>query len=61
MFFAYSRNKYEELVCKAIRDAKEMPTEILKHFRHGEWTVSVTGTPFCNVALDEAHEMLVNR
>lgn len=33
----------------------------IQHFERGEWTVSVSALPYHNVALDEAHEMLINR
>ena len=34
---------------------------MLKYFKNGEWTISVKGRPFHNIALDEAHESIVNR
>ncbi len=61
LFFAYSHNKYEELACQTIRDVKCLPTSILNHYKRGEWTVSLSGTPFHNIALDESHETVINR
>ena len=59
--FAYAHNKYEELVCKSIRDAKKLPTEVLAAFARGEWVVSVTGNPYHSQAMDEAHESCINK
>lgn len=38
-----------------------MPSEILTKFMEGEWTVSLKGSPYYNLALDEAHECVINR
>ena len=35
--------------------------EVIDYFKNGQWTVSVKGRPFHNVALDEAHECIINR
>ena len=63
VFFAYARDKYEELSVYSLADALTYPEDILKYFKNGEWTVSVKGRPFLNhnIALDEAHESIVNR
>ena len=61
LFFAYSHNKYEELVCKSMKDCMKLPTEVLGAFLRGEWTVSAKGIPFHSQAMDEAHESLVNK
>ena len=61
LFFAYSHNKYEELVCETIKDVLHLPSEVQNHFNEGEWTISLTGKPFHNVALDEGHEQVVNK
>jgi hypothetical protein len=61
LFCAYGHNKYEELVCETIKDVITMPDWITEHFLLGEWTVSVTGKYFHNIALDEAHESVINK
>ena len=61
LFFAYSHNKYEELVCRSMRDCMQLPHEVLCAFMRGEWTVSATGSPYHSQAMDEAHESLVNK
>ena len=61
LYFAYARNKYEVLSMSAIANALTYPTEVIHHFAHGQWTVSVKGRPYHNLALDEAHECIINK
>ena len=61
LFFSYSRDKYEVLSINALNDSYTYPKEILELFKNGQWTVSVKARPFHNLALDEAHECIVNR
>ena len=56
LHFAYSRNKYEVLSMSAIANSYTYPIEVT----HGQWTVSVKGRPYHNLALDEAHESIIN-
>ena len=44
-----------------LADALTYPEDVFKYFKNGEWTVSVKGRPFHNIALHEAHESIVNR
>ena len=53
IFFAYSRNTYENFATNTIFDALTSPGE---HFFHGEWTISLSEKPYHNVAIDERHE-----
>ena len=55
-FFVYARNKYEVL-----SSWYTYPDEILKQFKDGQSTVTVKGRPNHNLALDEAHECIINR
>lgn len=43
IFFAYSRDKYEELTLK---DYLTLPQELLDDLMDGKWTVSLTHTMF---------------
>ena len=61
LYFAYARNKYEVLCISALASAFTYPTEVIHHFAHGEWTVSVKSRPYHNLALDEAHECIINK
>ena len=59
LFFAYSRDKYEVLSINALSDSYTYPKEIVDIFKRGQWTVSVKGRPFHNLALDEAYECII--
>ena len=60
LIFAYNHNQYEELCTTAIMDTLTLSDDVLKQFISGGWTVSVKGRPFHNLALDEAHESVIN-
>ena len=60
LFFAYNHSKYEELCTTAIKDTLTLPSNILQQFLNGGWTVSIKGRPHHNLALDEAHESVIN-
>ena len=61
LFFAYARDKYEVLGIHTVVDIYTYPDEVLQQFKDGQWTVSVKGRPYHNIALDEAHECIINR
>lgn len=61
LFFLFTRDKYEVLSIHALSNAYTYPKDILHMFKRGQWTVSVKARPFLNLALDEAHECIVNR
>ena len=60
LFFSYNHYKYEELASTVIVDTLTFPDDVLAWFVGGEWTASVKGKPHHNLALDEAHECLIN-
>ncbi len=60
LFFAYCRDKYEELSTTALMDTYNFPAHIQDLFLAGQWTVSQRGKPYHNIALDEAHECIIN-
>ena len=37
-----------------------IPDDIIHNFLRGEWTTSLKGHKFRNLALDEAHESVIN-
>ena len=61
LFCVYSHNKYEQLSCETLYDEVTANKILMTHFRRGEWTISIGGRPFHNVALDEGHEMVINK
>lgn len=41
-------------------DSLTLSTDFTTRFLTGEWTVSAKGRPYHNLALDEAHESIIN-
>ena len=60
LLFSFNRYKYEELATTAIIDSLTIPDDMLSLFLKGGWTVSAKGKPHHNLALDEAHESIIN-
>ena len=60
LFFANCRNKYEELSTTSVLDTLTFPQSVLTLSLNGQWTVSQKGRPYHNIAIDEAHECLIN-
>lgn len=61
MFFAYNRPKYEDIVTRALLSRVMLPAKLLEQYEQGEWTVSLKGRTGANLAVDEAHECMINR
>lgn len=61
LFFAYNRHKYQRLIIQNLMDIFSLPSSIVSQFEKGEWTVSLKGMPYSNLAIDEAHECVINR
>lgn len=60
LFFSFGKTKYQVLFLRNTYDTLTLPASILSKFMEGEWTVSLKGVPFSNLALDEAHECVIN-
>ena len=61
IFHAFDRTYYLKIIPQHLEDMLKCPRYILKQFESGGFVVSVTGTQWSSVALDEAHEMLINK
>ena len=61
MFAACDRQHYHRLIPQHLADLATMPSNILSELQRGQFTVSIKGRPVHDVAVDEAHEMLVNK
>lgn len=61
LFAAFDRPHYQKLLPCHLHEVLLMPQEIIDHFESGSFVCSVTGNHCHSVALDEAHEMLVNK
>ena len=61
VFTAFDHPTYQKLISQHLEDIATMPAPIIAMFRQGAFVVSVTGRPWHSVAIDESHEMLINK
>ena len=61
LFAAFDRPHYQKLLPNHLRDLAKMPTDVISFFKSGSFVCSLTGGHMHSVALDEAHEMLINK
>ena len=60
LFFAYDRDHYQKKLPYHFADLLSFPQNIMDCLKSA-WTVSLKGNRGHNVALDEAHEMCINK
>ena len=61
IFQAFDRPTYQRLVPQHLKDLTCMPQSILQHLQAGEFSVSLSASEWHAAALDECHEMRINR
>ena len=61
LFVAFDRRHYHKLIPNHLGDLANMPNDVMKFLESGAFVCSVTGKHMRSVALDETHEMLVNK
>ena len=61
VFTAFDHQNYQKLISQHLADVLCMPPELLAGFKQGAFVVSITGRIWHSVAIDEAHEMLINK
>ena len=61
LFAAFDRPNNHKLLPQHIADLLQAPPEIVAALSEGGFTASLSGRFYHNVALDEAHEMLINK
>ena len=61
LFTAFDRPNYQKLIPQHIVDMLTIPKEVLSNLQQGGFTVSILGRPCHSIAIDEAHEMCINR
>ena len=61
IFSAFDHQTYRKVIAQHLADVHSLPEEVLSTFCKGGFVVSLSGRPWHTVALDEAHEMKINR
>ena len=61
LFTAFDRLNYLKILPNHFGEVLTMPEHIRHCFQQGGFVCNIKGNKFCAVALDEAHEMLVNK
>ena len=61
VFTAFDHPNYLRLISKHLADMLTMLQSVTTMFQQGAFVVSVKGRPWHSVAIDEAHEMLINK
>ena len=61
LFTAYDRDLYSKLIPDHLKNLHSFPKEIIQCFESGAFTASLTARQWKSVALDEAHEMCINK
>lgn len=57
----WDRTFYQREIPLHLAHLMQWPRHVLDALKAGLWTISVTRAPFRSLALDEAHEQLINR
>ena len=61
VFSAFDRLIYQQLIPRHIYDILSLPNEVLQHLQRGGFSVRLTRSEWHGVALDECHEMKINK
>ena len=61
IFAAFDRPIYQELIPRHLKDVLTMPSSVLHHLRKGSFSVRLSPSEWHGVALDECHEMSINK
>ena len=61
IFQAFDRPIYQRLLPRHLQDITRLPDPILRHLQAGGFSVRLTATNWHAVALDECHEMCINK
>ena len=60
-FLAFDRSIYQELIPYHLKDMLTIPSNVMHHLRKGSFSVHLSQTEWHGVALDQCHEMRINK
>ena len=60
-FSAFDHSIYQELIPHHLKDMLTIPSNVVHHLRKGSFSVRLSPTEWHGVALDECHEMRINK
>ena len=61
IFFAFDRPVYQSLIPRHNYDVLCLPDSVHKHLQQGSFSIRLSSTEWHGVALDECHEMKINK
>ena len=61
LFAAFDRKTYQQILLHHLADIQTFPSCVMQSFQGGAFTVNILGRKGHAVALDEAHEMCINK
>ena len=61
VFTAFDHQTYRKLIAQYLADLCTFPDEMMSIFKQGGFVVSLSGKQWHSVAVDEAHEMKINK
>ena len=61
VFCAFDHHTYKKLIAQHLADVYSLPEEVLSALQEGGFAVSLSGSAWHSVSLDEAHEMKINK
>ena len=61
VFTAFDHANYRRLISKHLADILTMPQSVITMLKQGACVVSITGRTWHSMAIDEGHEMLINK
>ena len=61
VFSAFDRPIYQEIIPQHLKDLLTMPSSVLHHLQKGSFSVRLSPSEWHGVALDECHEICINK
>ena len=61
IFHAFDCSNYIKIIPNHLAEIKCLPSSLLDHFKNGRFVASIKDNTWSSVALDESHEMCINK